>query len=69
MSDEHSLFFWLLVFFILRKDVNEFFGDPITNTIAQGYSDIIREPIDFSTMESKIEMNEYGSIMDYKVQI
>ena len=52
-----------------RKDVKGFFAEPITNTIAPGYSKRILDPMDFSTMESKIERNEYGSIMGYKVQM
>ena len=50
-----------------RKDVNGFFADPVNDTIAPGYSSIILNPMDFSTMESKIETDDYASILDYKV--
>ena len=54
-------------FLLFRKDVNGFFADPVNDTIAPGYSQIILNPMDFSTMESKIETDDYASILDYKV--
>lgn len=48
------------------KDVNGFFAFPVNDTIAPGYSSIILNPMDFSTMESKIENDQYASILDYK---
>ena len=52
---------------LFSKDVNGFFADPVNDTIAPGYSTIILNPMDFSTMESKIETDDYDSILDYKV--
>ena len=52
-----------------RKDVNAFFSYPVTDSIAPGYSSIIKEPMDFSTMKSKIDNNEYKSIIEYRVSI
>ncbi|XP_076449802.1 bromodomain-containing protein 7-like isoform X2 [Babylonia areolata] len=49
-----------------NKDVNGFFAYPVTDSIAPGYSNIIHHPMDFSTMETKIERNEYRSVMEYK---
>lgn len=49
-----------------NKDVNGFFAYPVTDSIAPGYSSIIHSPMDFSTMETKIERNEYRSVMEYK---
>ncbi|XP_053402516.1 bromodomain-containing protein 7-like [Mercenaria mercenaria] len=49
-----------------RKDVNGFFAYPVNDVIAPGYSSIIKEPMDFSTMLTKIENDTYDSIMDYK---
>lgn len=51
-----------------RKDVNGFFAYPVNDVIAPGYSSIIKEPMDFSTMLTKIENDTYDSIMDYKVR-
>ncbi|XP_052816064.1 bromodomain-containing protein 7-like [Mya arenaria] len=49
-----------------RKDAHGFFAYPVNDSIAPGYSSIIPEPMDFSTMLSKIENDLYDSIMDYK---
>ncbi|XP_025115355.1 bromodomain-containing protein 7-like isoform X2 [Pomacea canaliculata] len=49
-----------------NKDVNGFFAYPVTDAIAPGYSSIILNPMDFSTMQLKLERNEYRSIMEYK---
>lgn len=49
-----------------RKDVNGFFAYPVNDVIAPGYSTIIKEPMDFSTMLANIENDQYDSILDYK---
>lgn len=49
-----------------NKDVNEFFAFPVTDTIAPGYSSIILNPMDFSTMTAKIEASEYANVMEFK---
>ena len=48
--------------------MNAFFSYPVTDSIAPGYSSIIKEPMDFSTMKSKIDNAEYNSIIEYRVQ-
>jgi bromodomain-containing protein 7/9 len=57
------------VLFGCSKDVNGFFAYPVTDSIAPGYSSIIHNPMDFSTMETKMERNEYRSVMEYKVHL
>ena len=47
--------------------MNGFFAYPVNDVIAPGYSSIILNPMDFSTMMSKIENDQYDSILDYKV--
>ena len=37
-----------------KRDVSRFFSQPVSDTFAPGYSTIIKEPMDFSTMQSKI---------------
>ncbi|GFO11258.1 bromodomain-containing protein 7-like [Plakobranchus ocellatus] len=49
-----------------NKDVNGFFAVPVTDTIAPGYSSIILQPMDFSTMTAKIEASEYANVMEFK---
>jgi len=57
------------MFFILiyRKDANGFFAFPVTENIAPGYYSIISQPMDFSTMKTKILNGEYRSVAEYKV--
>ncbi|XP_063293698.1 bromodomain-containing protein 7 [Pelobates fuscus] len=49
-----------------RKDSSAFFSFPVTDFIAPGYSMIIKNPMDFSTMKEKIRNNEYESIEELK---
>lgn len=42
-----------------KKDPQNFFAWPVTDNIAPGYSSIITNPMDFSTMRQKIEDNQY----------
>ncbi|XP_074644692.1 bromodomain-containing protein 7-like [Tubulanus polymorphus] len=49
-----------------KKDVNGFFAFPVNDVIAPGYSSIISEPMDFSTMKIKIDDSDYSNVMEYK---
>uniref|UniRef100_UPI00358EE406 bromodomain-containing protein 9-like isoform X2 n=1 Tax=Myxine glutinosa TaxID=7769 RepID=UPI00358EE406 len=49
-----------------RKDPNGFFAFPVTDVIAPGYSMIIKNPMDFSTMRHKIDSQEYKSVTEFK---
>ncbi|XP_053555531.1 bromodomain-containing protein 7 isoform X2 [Bombina bombina] len=49
-----------------RKDSSAFFSFPVTDFIAPGYSMVIKDPMDFSTMKEKIRNNEYESIEELK---
>ncbi|CAH1779288.1 unnamed protein product [Owenia fusiformis] len=49
-----------------RKDINGFFSFPVNDVIAPGYSAIVSQPMDFSTMKSKVENDEYPSVTEYK---
>lgn len=50
-----------------RKDKEGIFQDPVTDLIAPGYSLIIKDPMDLSTMKTKIDSNEYRNVMEYRV--
>ncbi|XP_069594590.1 bromodomain-containing protein 7 isoform X4 [Ranitomeya imitator] len=49
-----------------RKDPSSFFAFPVTDFIAPGYSMIIKNPMDFSTMKEKIRSGEFESIEELK---
>ncbi|XP_060808382.1 bromodomain-containing protein 7 isoform X3 [Amyelois transitella] len=54
-----------------KRDPNQFFAWPVNDNFAPNYSNIIRRPMDFSTMKQKIDDNEYKSlncfISDFKL--
>jgi hypothetical protein len=54
-------------FIFSRKDVNGFFAYPVNDMIAPGYSLIIANPMDFSTIMTKIDCNEYDNVLEFKV--
>lgn len=37
------------------------FEEPVTESIAPGYFDVVSKPMDYSTIEKKIETNNYKS--------
>lgn len=45
-----------------KKDPHQFFAWPVNDNFAPNYSNIIRKPMDFSTMKQKIDDNEYKSL-------
>lgn len=52
-----------------HKDPQQFFAWPVTDHIAPGYSSIIAHPMDFSTMRTKIENNEYPTLADFTTDL
>jgi hypothetical protein len=52
---------------VSRKDKDEIFQFPVTDDIAPGYSLIIRNPMDLSTMKKKIDKGLYKNILEYRV--
>lgn len=50
-----------------RKDKEDIFQYPVTDQIAPGYSSIIKNPMDLSTMRKKIDTHVYSSVMEYRV--
>ena len=49
-----------------KKDVNQFFALPVDDQFAPGYSEIIKEPMDFSTMRMKLGSGKYFSLPAFK---
>ncbi|GIY02128.1 hypothetical protein CDAR_229952 [Caerostris darwini] len=60
----------ILLYFLLKKlqvkDPNDFFAWPVTDVIAPGYSSIISNPMDFSTITKKIDDRDYKSVSEFK---
>ena len=46
-----------------------FFAFPVTDNIAPLYSQIIKQPMDLSTMKGKIDAGEYQTVAEYKVML
>ncbi|XP_054707392.1 bromodomain-containing protein 7-like [Uloborus diversus] len=63
----------ILLYYLLKKlqlkDPQEFFAWPVTDVIAPGYSSIIANPIDFSTINKKIDDREYKSVSEFKSDV
>lgn len=57
----------MFVCFLCRKDPSAFFSFPVTDLIAPGYSSIIKQPMDFSTMKDKVKKECYQSLDELKV--
>ena len=49
-----SRFLEYLLKVLQKKDSNNFFAVPVNDQFAPGYSQIIKTPMDFSTMRSKV---------------
>ncbi|KAG0723999.1 Bromodomain-containing protein 9 [Chionoecetes opilio] len=50
-----------------KRDVQQFFAWPVTDAIAPGYSSIISQPMDFSSMKTKIQEGTYISLKQFQV--
>jgi len=55
-----------LLVMLEKKDVNNFFASPVSDTFAPGYSKIIPEPMDFSSMREKIEDAKYLNLESFR---
>lgn len=51
---------------IKAKDTNDVFGQPVNTIEVPDYLDIVSQPMDLSTMESKIEKQEYDSLTAFQ---
>ncbi|KAI0313522.1 hypothetical protein OF83DRAFT_1141054 [Amylostereum chailletii] len=50
---------------IKKKDDYAFFLNPVDQSLVQGYSDVIKRPMDFGTMTTKVERGKYRSLEDF----
>lgn len=54
---------------LLEQPLFEPFRDPVDSSIAPDYRNIIKNPIDLSTIHKKLESNQYHSIEDWQKDI
>jgi len=55
-----------LLVMLERKDVSNFFSQPVSDSLAPGYSQIIKQPMDFSTMNKKIQQVSYEHLNQFR---
>ena len=55
-----------LLVMLEKKDVNSFFSNPVSDTFAPGYSKIIKEPMDFSTIREMIEDGKFKTLSQFR---
>ena len=48
-----------------RKDTNQIFANPVDDNFAPGYSEIIKQPMDFSTMRIKLNSGKYPTLLSF----
>merc|ERR1712018_858369 len=61
-----SRFLEYLLKLLQKKDSNSFFAIPVNDQFAPGYSQIIKTPMDFSTMRSKLADGMYTTLPLFK---
>ncbi|KAL4066546.1 hypothetical protein J3A83DRAFT_4098053 [Scleroderma citrinum] len=54
-----------IIYQIKKKDDYAFFIRPVDVTQVPGYTDVIKHPMDFGTMTSKVERGKYRSLEDF----
>lgn len=61
-----SRFLEYLLKLLQKKDSNSFFAVPVNDQYAPGYSQIIKTPMDFSTIRSKLNEGSYSTLFLFK---
>lgn len=50
---------------IQARDTGNIFGEPVDQNEVPDYADVVKEPMDFSTMRMKLESYEYHTLDDF----
>jgi hypothetical protein len=58
----------LLLLLLRSYDEQHVFAMPVSEEIAPGYRSIVKKPMDFSTMQQKLQGGAYTSIQSYKAR-
>ncbi|KAM1337451.1 hypothetical protein ACFX13_042394 [Malus domestica] len=56
----------LLLSFLRRKDSYNMFAKPVNSQEVKGYSDIIKEPMDFGTISEKLSAGSYRTLEEFQ---
>ena len=51
-----------------KEDTQNIFGEPVDPDEVPDYLDMIKKPMDFSTMRSKVELLKYENFEDFEVR-
>ena len=51
-----------------KEDTQNIFGEPVDPDEVPDYLDLIKKPMDFSTMRSKVELLKYENFEDFEVR-
>ena len=51
---------------LMKKDSNKWFSVPIDDKMAPGYSDVVKEKMDFTKMENKLDSFAYCTLAQFK---
>lgn len=54
---------------LFKKDVYGIFVQPVDTSIVTDYLDVIKKPMDFSTIWKKIDSKQYNDILEYKSDV
>ncbi|KAL3943592.1 MAG: hypothetical protein SGBAC_002336 [Bacillariaceae sp.] len=52
-----------------ESDPQSLFLNPVTDSIAPGYSKVIKKPMSLTTIQEKIDTNTYNSLQDWEVDV
>ena len=65
---EHSQFVFIPIDLLEKEDTQNIFGEPVDPDEVPDYLDLIKKPMDFSTMRSKVELLKYENFEDFEVR-
>jgi hypothetical protein len=66
LSPALNLFKKLFILYV-RCDRHSIFALPVSTELVVDYLSVIKEPMDFSTIENKLKLHSYSRFSDFKV--
>ncbi|KAK7333093.1 hypothetical protein VNO80_29855 [Phaseolus coccineus] len=59
----------IVIDFLQRRDMDELFAEPINPTMVENYYEIVKQPMDFATMRTKLHEGMYTDLEQFKSDI